>query len=43
MTPEFCLSIPKDKAKMLLSHYIDYNRNPKIDNEIINIVKQNYE
>lgn len=43
MTPEFCLGIPKDKAKDVVLTLTDYNKNSELDKLIISIVKKNYE
>lgn len=40
--PEFCTKIPKKKADHAVVTLTDYNRNPKDDKTLLDIVKKNY-
>ena len=43
LTPEFCLDIPTQKAKEVITTITDYRRDPERDNEMLAILSRNYE
>jgi len=43
LTPEFCLSIPTQKANEVVTTITDYRRDPKKDSEMLAILSRNYD
>ena len=43
LTPEFCLNIPTQKAREVLTTITDYRRDPERDNEMLAILSRNYD
>lgn len=43
LTPEFCLDIPKKKAKKVVATITDYRRDPEKDSQLLTILSRNYD
>ena len=43
LTPEFCLDIPMQKAREVVTTVTDYRRDPERDNEMLAILSRNYD
>lgn len=43
LTPEFCLDIPMQKAREVVTTITDYRRDPERDNEMLAILSRNYD
>lgn len=43
LTPDFCKTIPKNKAKNVITTITDYRQDSESDKKMLNILKRNYE